>query len=82
MGRRCPTASPPKTIVQCWHKIEKLRKQYRTEIQRARSMPMSRFSLSRVHFKRMDSIEKGPSTKPDYNSDNPDQEDNDDEEDK
>ncbi|KAL5799056.1 hypothetical protein ACOSQ2_003876 [Xanthoceras sorbifolium] len=81
MGQRCPTASPPKTAVQCRHKMEKLRKRYRTEIQRARSMPMSRFSSSWVHFKRMDSMEKGPSTKPDYNSDSPDEEDNDDEED-
>ncbi|TXG62481.1 hypothetical protein EZV62_009475 [Acer yangbiense] len=81
VGQRCPAASPPKTAVQCRHKMEKLRKRYRTEIQRARSMPMSRFSSSWVHFKRMDSMEKGPSTKPEYNSDSPDEDDNDDEED-
>ncbi|KAI9100864.1 hypothetical protein K1719_024226 [Acacia pycnantha] len=31
---RCPNASPPKTAIQCRHKMEKLRKRYRTEIQR------------------------------------------------
>ncbi|CAK7347770.1 unnamed protein product [Dovyalis caffra] len=68
VARRCPAASPPKTAVQCRHKMEKLRKRYRTEIQRARSMPVSRFSSSWVHFKRMDAMEKGPQAKADYNS--------------
>ncbi|WCJ23044.1 Alcohol dehydrogenase transcription factor Myb/SANT-like family protein [Euphorbia peplus] len=68
VSRRCPAASPPKTAVQCRHKMEKLRKRYRTEIQRARSMPVSRFSSSWVHFKRMDAMEKGPQAKTDYNS--------------
>ncbi|KAF5732856.1 trihelix transcription factor ASIL2 [Tripterygium wilfordii] len=68
VARRCPIASPPKTAVQCRHKMEKLRKRYRAEIQRARSMPVSRFSSSWVHFKRMDAMEKGPSAKPTYNS--------------
>ncbi|XP_044502226.1 trihelix transcription factor ASIL2 [Mangifera indica] len=81
VGRRCPASSPPKTAVQCRHKMEKLRKRYRTEIQRARSMPLSRFSSSWVHFKRMDSMEKGPSTKSGYNSDSADEDDNDDEDD-
>ncbi|XWS35580.1 hypothetical protein CRYUN_Cryun20dG0009200 [Craigia yunnanensis] len=69
--RRCPTATPPKTAVQCRHKMEKLRKRYRTENQRARSMPISRFVSSWVHFKRMDAMEKGSNVKPDYNSDCP-----------
>ncbi|XP_027351525.1 protein FIP2-like [Abrus precatorius] len=61
---RCPNASPAaKTAVQCRHKMEKLRKRYRTEIQRLRSLPVARFnsSSSWVHFKSMDSMEKGPS---------------------
>ncbi|KAF2312641.1 hypothetical protein GH714_039353 [Hevea brasiliensis] len=78
VARRCPAASPPKTAVQCRHKMEKLRKRYRTEIQRARSMPVSRFSSSWVHFKRMDAMEKGPQAKVDYNSES-DGDDNEDE---
>ncbi|KAL5560525.1 hypothetical protein UlMin_036736 [Ulmus minor] len=74
VARRCPTTTPPKTAVQCRHKMEKLRKRYRTELQRARSMPVSRFTSSWVHFKRMDSMEKGPSAKPE-NSDSPVEED-------
>ncbi|XWS32451.1 hypothetical protein CRYUN_Cryun23aG0160200 [Craigia yunnanensis] len=81
VARRCPMATPSKTAVQCRHKMEKLRKRYRTEIQRARSMPVSRFSSSWVHFKRMDAMEKGPNVKPDYNSDSPDEENDEDEED-
>ncbi|XP_065859114.1 protein FIP2 [Euphorbia lathyris] len=79
VSRRCPAASPPKTAVQCRHKMEKLRKRYRTEIQRARSMPVSRFASSWVHFKRMDAMEKGPQTKPDYNNSESDGDDNEDE---
>ncbi|KAM7261283.1 hypothetical protein ACFE04_026758 [Oxalis oulophora] len=62
VGRRCPTASPAKTPIQCRHKMEKLRKRYRTEIQRAKSLPipLSRFTSSWVQFKRMDMMEKGP----------------------
>ncbi|KAI6706414.1 hypothetical protein NL676_009376 [Syzygium grande] len=55
----CPSACPAKTAVQCRHKMEKLRKRYRAELQRARSIPVSRFISSWVHFKRMDSMEKG-----------------------
>lgn len=62
VARRCSAASPAKTAVQCRHKMEKLRKRYRTELQRARSMPVSRFTSSWVHFKRMDAMEKGPSS--------------------
>ncbi|KAF2312638.1 hypothetical protein GH714_039344 [Hevea brasiliensis] len=58
--------------------MEKLRKRYRTEIQRARSMPVSRFSSSWVHFKRMDAMEKGPQAKVDCNSES-DGDDNEDE---
>ncbi|XWS77347.1 hypothetical protein CRYUN_Cryun01aG0253400 [Craigia yunnanensis] len=81
VARRCPMARPPKTAVQCRHKMEKLRKRYRTEIQRARSMPVSIFASSWVHFKRMDAMEKGPNVKPDYKSDSPDEENDEDEED-
>ncbi|KAK7340432.1 hypothetical protein VNO77_21134 [Canavalia gladiata] len=75
---RCPNASPAaKTAVQCRHKMEKLRKRYRTEIQRLRSLPVARFnsSSSWVHFKSMDSMEKGPSPpkpEPDDNINNHD----------
>ncbi|XP_057435871.1 trihelix transcription factor ENAP1-like [Lotus japonicus] len=64
VAERCPNASlPPKTSVQCRHKMEKLRKRYRSEMQRLRSLPVprSRASSSWVHFKSMDSMEKGPS---------------------
>lgn len=64
MARRCSASAPAKTAVQCRHKMEKLRKRYRTELQRARSMPVSRFSSSWVHFKRMDAMEKGPTSTP------------------
>ncbi|PON58843.1 MADF domain containing protein [Parasponia andersonii] len=73
VSARCPSASPAKTAVQCRHKMEKLRKRYRTELQRARSLPVSRFTSSWVHFKRMDSMEKGPTAKPE-NSDSPGEE--------
>ncbi|KAK7394602.1 hypothetical protein VNO78_15134 [Psophocarpus tetragonolobus] len=64
---RCPNASPTaKTAVQCRHKMEKLRKRYRTEIQRLRSLPLPRLNnaapSSWVHFKSMDSMEKGPNS--------------------
>ncbi|KAK9698854.1 hypothetical protein RND81_08G136000 [Saponaria officinalis] len=36
--RRCPGQSPPKTSAQCRHKMEKLRKRYRTEKQRISSL--------------------------------------------
>ncbi|KAK2995205.1 hypothetical protein RJ640_000510 [Escallonia rubra] len=43
VGDRCPLPSDnaPKTSVQCRHKMEKLRKRYRAEIQRAASNPKS-----------------------------------------
>ncbi|KAG4378002.1 hypothetical protein JHK82_051546 [Glycine max] len=69
---QCPNASPTaKTAVQCRHKMEKLRKRYRTEIQRLRNLPFPRLNnantnspSSWVHFKSMDSMEKGPNHKP------------------
>ncbi|GMY23019.1 trihelix transcription factor ASIL2 [Fagus crenata] len=76
VARRCSAASPAKTAVQCRHKMEKLRKRYRTELQRARSMPVSRFISSWVHFKRMDAMEKGPTTKPRANDSDSDENDN------
>ncbi|XP_047173546.1 26S proteasome regulatory subunit 4-like, partial [Vigna umbellata] len=66
---QCPNASTTaKTAVQCRHKMEKLRKRYRTEIQCLRSLPLPRLinnsttasPSSWVHFKSMDSMEKGP----------------------
>ncbi|GAB4844268.1 hypothetical protein Ancab_037632 [Ancistrocladus abbreviatus] len=62
VARRCPRAIPPKTSVQCRHKMEKLRKRYRTELQRALSIPNHRFSSSWIYFKKMDAMEKGPSS--------------------
>ncbi|XP_047307176.1 trihelix transcription factor ASIL2-like [Impatiens glandulifera] len=64
IANRCSPAmgNQPKTSVQCRHKMEKLRKRYRSEMQRAVSIPGSsrRFSSSWVHFKHMDSLERGP----------------------
>ncbi|CAL5198795.1 unnamed protein product [Lathyrus oleraceus] len=80
VSHRCPNASPAKTPVQCRHKMEKLRKRYRTEIQRARSLPLSRFNSAWVHFKLMDSMEKGPSPVKSENNDS-DSPDDDEEED-
>ncbi|KAG2296001.1 hypothetical protein Bca52824_042670 [Brassica carinata] len=59
----CPDVAPKKTAVQCRHKMEKLRKRYRTEIQRARSVPVARFVSSWVHFKRMEAMEDRPESK-------------------
>ncbi|KAF8113860.1 hypothetical protein N665_0045s0099 [Sinapis alba] len=59
----CPDVTPKKTAVQCRHKMEKLRKRYRTEIQRARSVPVARFVSSWVHFKRMEAMEDRPESK-------------------
>lgn len=86
VASQCPAASPAKTAVQCRHKMEKLRKRYRTELQRARSVPVARFNSSWVHFKRMDSMEKGPApavvvpvstVKPDHSDDEDDDDDED-----
>ncbi|KAJ8565540.1 hypothetical protein K7X08_008116 [Anisodus acutangulus] len=53
----------PKTAVQCRHKMEKLRKRYRAEIQRAApygGARSHRYCSAWVHFKRMDTMERGP----------------------
>ncbi|XP_010518077.1 PREDICTED: trihelix transcription factor ASIL2-like [Camelina sativa] len=63
VGTSCPDVTPKKTAVQCRHKMEKLRKRYRTEIQRARSVPVARFISSWVHFKRMEAMENRPEIK-------------------
>ncbi|KAK4788682.1 hypothetical protein SAY86_020001 [Trapa natans] len=80
--RRCPAASPAKTAVQCRHKMEKLRKRYRAELQRARSIPVARFVSSWAHFKQMDVMEKGPESpnEPESDEDNDDLDDDDDDE--
>ncbi|XP_074293907.1 uncharacterized protein LOC141621098 [Silene latifolia] len=57
----CPHVHPPKTAVQCRHKMEKLRKRYRAELLRAKSIPHHRFSSSWVYFSKMDSIDKSSS---------------------
>ncbi|GKA33464.1 hypothetical protein Tco_0719893 [Tanacetum coccineum] len=51
----------PKTSIQCRHKMEKLRKRYRNEVQRIGDVPKSvRYkSTSWVHFKLMDFMELG-----------------------
>ncbi|KAF9625419.1 hypothetical protein IFM89_022577 [Coptis chinensis] len=61
VARRCRFTIPTKTSIQCRHKIEKLRKRYRTEKQRLSSLPNNnKFSSSWVFFKKMDNMEKGP----------------------
>lgn len=62
VGSRCPV-DPPKTAVQCRHKMEKLRKRYRAEIQRAvpyGGVRSHRYCSAWVHFKLMDMMERGP----------------------
>ncbi|XP_057977822.1 trihelix transcription factor ASIL2-like [Malania oleifera] len=61
VARRCNLVSPPKTAVQCRHKIEKLRKRYRSEKHRSVSYP-GRFFSSWVFFPNMDSMEIGLSS--------------------
>ncbi|KAK8934853.1 hypothetical protein KSP39_PZI014956 [Platanthera zijinensis] len=53
----CPSSSAaPKTSVQCRHKVEKLRKRYRTEKQRSLS--------SWLYFRKMDAMERGAASTP------------------
>lgn len=62
VASRCPV-DLPKTAVQCRHKMEKLRKRYRAEIQRAApygGARSHRYCSAWVHFKRMDTMERGP----------------------
>ncbi|KAI3683164.1 hypothetical protein L1987_83664 [Smallanthus sonchifolius] len=54
---RC-NGQPPKTSIQCRHKMEKLRKRYRSEMQRIGN----RYPSSWVHFKLMDCMESGTSS--------------------
>ncbi|KAI3826836.1 hypothetical protein L1987_00894 [Smallanthus sonchifolius] len=62
VAARCPLGNPPKTSIQCRHKMEKLRKRYRAEIQRIGNTPNGhRYPSSWVHFKIMDSMELGSS---------------------
>ncbi|KAI3511302.1 hypothetical protein L1887_18451 [Cichorium endivia] len=62
VAARCPLSDPPKTSIQCRHKMEKLRKRYRAEIQRIGNTPRGhRYPSSWVHFKQMDDMELGNS---------------------
>ncbi|KAL6181208.1 hypothetical protein ACLB2K_047863 [Fragaria x ananassa] len=57
------SSSPPKTALQCRHKMEKLRKRYRAEKQRASNYP-GRFFSSWALFHLMDEMESDPDRKP------------------
>ncbi|CAI9765127.1 unnamed protein product [Fraxinus pennsylvanica] len=71
IAHRC-SSSIPKTAVQCRHKMEKLRKRYRSEIQRAAPYGgPRRISSSWVHFQSMHSMEKGPNRSPSSSDDEP-----------
>ncbi|GMH22623.1 hypothetical protein Nepgr_024466 [Nepenthes gracilis] len=61
VAAKCPGQTPPKTSAQSRHKMEKLRKRYRTEKQRAFSFPNRFFSSSWYFFGLMDSMESGSS---------------------
>ncbi|XP_015896666.3 protein FIP2 [Ziziphus jujuba] len=60
VARRCPLTLPPKSSIQCRHKMEKLRKRYKTEKQRSVANP-GRFFSSWVLFQLMESLENGSS---------------------
>ncbi|XP_071720912.1 uncharacterized protein [Rutidosis leptorrhynchoides] len=78
VAARCPLSNPPKTSIQCRHKMEKLRKRYRAEIQRIGNNGNVKggnrynycYSSSWVHFKLMDCMELGVS--PSYSDPNVD----------
>ncbi|KAD3068496.1 hypothetical protein R6Q59_017487 [Mikania micrantha] len=55
VAARCGYDEPTKTAKQCRHKLEKLRKRYRTE----RAKPRSK-AIAWNFFKLMDNLEKGP----------------------
>ncbi|KAG6483854.1 trihelix transcription factor ASIL2-like [Zingiber officinale] len=61
VARRCPSGlSPPKTAVQCRHKVEKLRKRYRGEMQKSLRLDPSLAPVSSwVYFPMMDAMEVG-----------------------
>ncbi|GMH09284.1 hypothetical protein Nepgr_011125 [Nepenthes gracilis] len=61
VASRCPDQTPSKTSAQCRHKMEKLRKRYRTEKQRALSFPTRFFSSSWIFYDLMDAMETGSS---------------------
>ncbi|KAI3826837.1 hypothetical protein L1987_00895 [Smallanthus sonchifolius] len=72
---RC-NGQPPKTSIQCRHKMEKLRKRYRSEMQRIGN----RYPSSWVHFKLMDCMESGTSSSdPSVNHDDEDADENEEE---
>ncbi|KAL8262540.1 hypothetical protein R6Q59_023889 [Mikania micrantha] len=76
VAARCPMGNPPKTSIQCRHKMEKLRKRYRAEIQRIGNNPNGhRYPSSWVHFKIMDSMELGLSISDPSNQDEEEEED-------
>ncbi|KAL6565819.1 hypothetical protein OROHE_004874 [Orobanche hederae] len=77
VASRCPV-SPQKTAVQCRHKMEKLRKRYRSEIQRAATHGgVRRYASSWAHFLHMHSMEKGPNPTPPSSSSSDDEEESD-----
>ncbi|KAL8058033.1 hypothetical protein ABFX02_04G222300 [Erythranthe guttata] len=53
VAARCGLDEPSKTATQCRHKIEKLRKRYRSELQKP-------YSYSWQYFDLMDQMERGP----------------------
>ncbi|XP_051144842.1 trihelix transcription factor ENAP1-like [Andrographis paniculata] len=65
VASRCTAVSPLKTSVQCRHKMEKLRKRYRGEIQRAAAHGgVRRYSSPWTHFRSMHAMEKGSNQSP------------------
>ncbi|KAG6508328.1 hypothetical protein ZIOFF_033702 [Zingiber officinale] len=61
VARRCPCGlAPPKTAVQCRHKVEKIRKRYRSEMQKSLRLDPSLAPVSSwVYFPMMDAMEHG-----------------------
>lgn len=64
VAARCPPAScnPRKTAVQCRHKMEKLRKRYRTEFKRYSTLCRNtgpRYASSWIHFRSLDAMVRG-----------------------
>ncbi|URD77352.1 Alcohol dehydrogenase transcription factor Myb/SANT-like [Musa troglodytarum] len=61
VARRCPSGpSPPKSSVQCRHKVEKLRKRYRSERHKSLQLdPSLAPASSWVYFRKMDAMEHG-----------------------
>ncbi|WOL10489.1 trihelix transcription factor ASIL2-like [Canna indica] len=61
VARRCPSGpSPPKSSVQCRHKVEKLRKRYRNERNKSLRLDPSLVPASSwVYYRKMDAMEHG-----------------------